>query len=463
MKRWMRIILALHLIALFLGIGLFAYMGYFSRFIADDYCFSIALRKGPFLNSLIFRYSNSAGGDRYTNILLFDLAERLGGMSGMRFFPAALIGLWTLGLIAWLLILRLPWDPWISVFLAAWLSFYALWQAPQRYQTLYWHSSSVTHFAPLAFAPSILAFLSWQIQSRRSSFWLDGLNALLFFLLGGFSEPPTAMLITALMLLWGSTYLPAGMPPAWRRWLFWPLLGLLVSMGVMILSPANSIRMDAPPPLPLFLWRVAIYPALFILDTLRTQPLPTLLTFLGPMLLFSLTANQELRLPAQRHRAWVLTLLLLALTYLLIAASFAPSAYGQSYPVARARFTGQVLMTAALTAGGLWLGLRLRPRPRLQSLMALALILMALYPLRAAWKMWQSELPLYQQRAAAWDARQARILSQIAEGRKEIIVEQIFNFQQVKELDSDPSHWVNRCAARYYGVESIRAIPASAP
>ncbi len=463
MKRWMRITLAFHLLTLFIGIGLFAYMGYFSRFIADDYCFSIELRKGPFLNSLISRYLKSAGGDRYTNILLFDLAERLGGMDGMRFFPAALIGLWTLGLIAWLLILRPPWDPWISLFLAAWLIFYALWQAPQRYQTLYWHSSSVTHFAPLAFAPPILAFLSWQIQSRSAGFWLDGLNALLFFLLGGFSEPPTAMLITAFGWMLGSTYIPGALPPAWRRWLFWPLLGLLASMSVMILSPANSVRMDAPPPLPLFLWRIAIYPALFILDTLRTQPLPTVLTFLGPMLLFSLTANQELRLQAQRRPAWVLILLLLALAYLLIAASFAPSAYGQSYPVARARFTGRVLMTAALTAGGLWLGLRLRPQPRLQSFMALALILIALYPLRATWKVWQSELPLYQQRAVAWDARQARILSQIAEGRKEIIVEQIFNFQQVKELDSDPRHWVNRCAALYYGVESIRAIPASSP
>ncbi len=461
MKRWMRATLTFHLLTLFIGIGLFAYMGYFSRFIADDYCFAIELRKATIWHPLISRYLTLS--DRYTNILFFDFAIRIAGMSGMRFFPAALIGLWTLSMIALLLTLRPSWDPWTSIFLATWVIFFSLWQAPQRYQTLYWYSSSVTHFAPIVFTPLGLTVLSWQVRNGVSSFWLDGVNAFLFFLLGGFSEPPTAMLITAFGLMLGSTYIPGGLPSAWRRRLFWSLAGLTMAMMVMLLSPANAIRMDEPPPLTLLLWRVVIYPALFIWDTLRTQPLPTLLTFLGPMLLFSLTANQELRLQAQRRPAWVPILLLLAITYLLIAASFAPSAYGQSYPVARARFTGRVLMTAALTAGGLWLGLRFRPQPRLQLLMALALILIALYPLRATWKMWQSELPLYQQRAAAWDAREAGILSQIAEGRKEIIVEQIFNFQQVKELDSDPRHWVNRCAALYYGVESIQAIPAGSP
>jgi len=28
-----------------------------------------------------------------------------------------------------------------------------------------------------------------------------------------------------------------------------------------------------------------------------------------------------------------------------------------------------------------------------------------------------------------------------------------------KELDTFETHWVNRCAANYYGVNSIRAIP----
>ncbi len=461
MRYSIRAILGFHLLALFLGIGLFAYMGYFSRFIADDYCFATELRQETVWRSLISRYLTLS--DRYTNVLLFDFATRMVGMDGMRFFPAALIGLWTLSMIAWLLVLRPSWDPWISVFLATWVIFYSLWQAPQRYQTLYWYSSSVTHFAPIAFTPLCLTALSWQVRAGLSRFWLDGLNAFLFFLLGGFSEPPTAMLITAFALMLGSTYLPGGLPPVWRRWLIWPLIGLITAMGVMIVSPANSIRMDAPPPLTLLLLRVTTYPAFFIWDTLLTQPIPTFLTLLGPTLLFSLTASEELRLKAQQYRAWKFMLLLLGITYLLIAASFAPSAYGQSYPMARARFTGRVLMTIALTLGGLWTGMRLQPRPFFRALMVFVLTLLAFYPLRAGWKMWQNELPLYQQRAAAWDARQARILSQIAEGRKEIVVAQIFNFQQVKELDSNPHHWVNRCAAQYYGVESIRAIPSSSP
>lgn len=462
--RW---ILILHAVSLFIGIFIFAYMGYFSRFIADDYCFASELQRAPLPQALLWRYQNVS--DRYTNILFFTLVERIGGMAGMRFFPAVLIALWTIGLFLWLHEMGrfwgIRWPSWIPAFLSFWLVFYALWQAPHRFQILYWYSSSVTHFAPLAFTPFLLTFLTWQArrtaEGGHGSFWLDTLNFLFAFLLGGFSEPPTAMLITAFALVLVITWI-VKKGHAWQRPLLWSLIGLASAMLLMILAPANSLRMDAPPPFSLLFFRTLRYPLDFIWDTLVTQPLPSLFTFTGPLLLFLLFKEPFAgSLPRARKARLLILLAILGMAYLFIAASFAPSVYGQSYPMARARFAARVVMTLALMLEGGLLGLILPVRRTTPA--ALLLLLLAFYPLRASLKMWQSELPTYQQRAVAWDARQAHLFQQIAEGKREIVIEQLNSFQQVKELDSNPRHWVNRCAANYYGVDSIRALPGYRP
>lgn len=462
--RW---ILIIHGLSLFIGVCLFAYMGYFSRFIADDYCFATELRRASLPQALLWRYQTTS--DRYTNILFFSLIERLGGMTGMRFFPALLIMLWTLGLFLWIRAMGrfwgIRWPSLMPTFLTLWLVFYALWQAPHRFQTLYWYSSSATHFAPLVFTPFLLTFLTWQArriaEGKQGSFWLNVLTILFSFLLGGFSEPPTAMLITAFTL--ALLLIRLGKKGfAWQSPLCWSWIGLSGAMLIMILAPANSLRMDAPPPFSLFFLRTLRFPLDFIWDTLVTQPLPSLLTFTGPFLLFLLFKEPvDSLLPRTNRKRLLIMLAIGAMAYLLIAASFAPSVYGQSYPIARARFTARVVMTAALMLEGILFSLIFPVRGT--TLATLLLLLLAFYPLRASLKMWQTELPEYQQRAAAWDARQEHLLQQITEGKKEIIIEQLNGFQQVKELDSNPRHWVNRCAAKYYGVNAIQAIPGYRP
>jgi hypothetical protein len=39
-----------------------------------------------------------------------------------------------------------------------------------------------------------------------------------------------------------------------------------------------------------------------------------------------------------------------------------------------------------------------------------------------------------------------------------LIIIQFDGLEGVKELDVNANHWVNRCAAKYYKVDSIRAI-----
>jgi len=89
------------------------------------------------------------------------------------------------------------------------------------------------------------------------------------------------------------------------------------------------------------------------------------------------------------------------------------------------------------------------------ALAALAVLLMAY--LGTLFPSVYDKLPLYQARAVAWDTRQQLILQEKAAGQSDIIIPAFDSIFGITELGSNPDNWVNRCAAWYYGVESITA------
>jgi hypothetical protein len=151
-------------------------------------------------------------------------------------------------------------------------------------------------------------------------------------------------------------------------------------------------------------------------------------------------------------------ILLLFLTYLFIAASFAPSVYGQSYPVPRARFIARVLMTVALLAEGGLLGTLVAQKPAyLRRFARFALLILALYPLRTAQRV-SAEIPVYQQRAAAWDLRESEIRALKKDGERDLVV-RFLSKERIQDLGDRAGFRLNRCASVLYGVESIIAVP----
>ena len=91
---------------------------------------------------------------------------------------------------------------------------------------------------------------------------------------------------------------------------------------------------------------------------------------------------------------------------------------------------------------------------------AVLLGLTALYPLRAAW-LTLADVPAYRQRATLWDLREAYILRRINEGETDLVIPEFPGIYGIKESDVRKDHWINKCAAKYYGVNSIRTIPMS--
>jgi hypothetical protein len=467
-------LLPIGVIATAIPLALYGYLGTFSRYGSDDYCLSAFYLQGNLINAMIQRYITSTS--RYTNIIFIGLADKLFGWHNVAILPALMLTLFVSGIYLLLKeigeILQLGWSRLLVIFLSLLVVYFSVAQAPNLYETLYWRAGMTSHFAPLVFIPFFGIFLLKQIrkvQGGSASLWVQAVCFMIPFVIGGLSEPPTAFMITLLFLAVVAAWWWSDI--RYRRsvlvLLIWSLLGAMAALIIMALAPANSLRMQtAPPGLVELAFRIIYYPSYFIVDTLRAFPVPTLVSIILPALLFYVKyayVSQNLSRQA-RNRLGILMSVVLLLTYLFIAAGFAPSAYGQSYPVPRARFIGRVLMTAALITEGALLGTlasQLRSNPfqsaALHAFATLALVALMLYPLRAAWRMF-GEIPVYQERAAAWDARESEIKTLKAEGEKDLVV-RFLSEERMQDLGDHKGFRLNRCAATLYGVNSIVAVP----
>ena len=141
--------------------------------------------------------------------------------------------------------------------------------------------------------------------------------------------------------------------------LAYALAGSVAGFLVMFFAPGKAYRLGTPPTVDVFILRTLRFPLEFLMDTLRSAPIPTLFLFcVSGVVVFC--AVQVYKLPVPRFGVIVLRMaIVLIVMYILIATSFAPSVYGQSYPIARARFVGYLFFNIAvlLTGGfiGMWL------------------------------------------------------------------------------------------------------------
>ena len=461
------------IVTTFLTLGLYGYLGSFSRYGSDDYCLSaFFLRDGNLFSRMVERYINDSS--RYTNILFIGLVDEILGWYNVAILPGSMLALFTLGFYLLLneIVQFVPmrWSRGLSLYCAGLIVFFTVLQAPNLYETLYWRAGMTSHFAPLVFLPFLGVFLLREIRITKESvhlLWVRIVGFLSAFVLGGFSEPPTAMLITILAV--------AIMTGWWRGdfrtrqstliLLTWTLAGALLALMTLALAPANSLRLgNSQPGLYELASKTMSYPLLFILDEFHKYPLPTIITMLLPGLLFYLEyvhLSQTLSREARVRLGFLLPAIII-LGYVLIAATFAPSVYGQNYPVARARFAGRLILTCALMINGAVLGILLTALRTIflsSSLMhgitILGLLLLSLYPLRAASRLFV-EIPEYKQRAIMWDQRDANMRAMEKEGIRNLIVP-FLPREITQDLGDRSTFRLNRCASLLYGVDSIVA------
>jgi hypothetical protein len=456
-------------VLVFLGrIALFAYAGSFARYWADDYCYSAVARDSGLLGSIWDWYR--ASGNRFSTILMVSISEWF-GPHAIRFVPMLVLLAWTAGWSFFLarLARALGWrgaGRWVALAALAQV-FYAVLLAPDRLQSVYWRMGTLHYTFPLAL---LLTNLGWLLGYwQRGNRWPLALaSGGLAFLAGGFSETFAAFQTGLLALLLAAGLIGRGRRDGSRASLpLGALVGSLLAMGVMALSPSNAWRQAAmpPPANPIDLITYSLrYAADFSYYSLHGQPLP-ILVFSATIALISYLALAQH--PRRIAAAWALAgiPLSLVLGYGLIVCCVAPSAYaGLLYPAGRAlmpaRFAFLLGLSGAAicTAAALFAWTQPRRPQRWKLLATLLLLAACAYPMRAL-PLQRAEIAQMQVKAERFDQRDAQIRAARAQGITNIQVQEVDVVQSLEDLGPDVDAWVNVCARAYYQVSGIWALP----
>lgn len=475
------LVAALFVAALSAALLAFAYIGLFTRYMADDYCAAVAVRGDGFLGSQLDWYGGWTGRFSFSFVLA---AAESAGPAIVPFLPAAALACWLPGAV-WsayrvALLVRRPRPLLTSLVIGELVVFATINGAHNIAQSLYWQSGMLTYVPPLVLFTLYVAVacrgLERRLKGRAATPELLACG-LLAFVAGGFSESYALLQVGALTLALAACYKYA--PGALRRAALPPvaagLSGALLAACVVVLAPGNAVRMGyfpAPPGL-IKLSAVSLYDAAgFIAYTVYLSPLTTVMAVALPALL-SFHAGREhpdLGRGLDRGRRARLLLLPPLIAFALIFLCTVPAVYGTSgFLPERARLIPQfVLVCAAVCWGclaGIILSERFRARRHVTSRApaAAVLILLLLPPLAAA----RRTLALAagaRAAAAAWDEMDRDLRAAGGRGDTDVTAAPVEDMEKrlgaarnELQIERDAGNVKNRCVASYYGIKSVRA------
>jgi hypothetical protein len=452
------------ILAVTAALAIYAYFGIFTRYMGDDYCLLLDLHTGNVFTSSWYKYLLKS--NRFSNLFVLAFWEFF--PKNIAYVPALHILFWALGLY-WLLTelnklfgskIETP----VRLFAAETIILFSFYTAPNVFQILYWRPGQVSYLTPILIFTFIAAWLVKLVREGRSSRLLTAVFAFLAFFNGGLSETLGVLHISILVLAIACVYFLDRSPrrkPALTL-MTALLVGAILAVVVMFLSPANEVRINdenGPPSLMIVLFRDVRFSLHFLRESLTGLPLPiaALLTLSGLFSYLFFSGGEKGRLDPRFH--WVF-LLIPFLLYGLVFAAFAPSSYGQSYPLERVRFPAHYLLVLALAAFGICAGYVLS-FIKLSSFLRYAAVTFAFIALLYPFWMTRQPLSTYADRrlfAQRWDEREQLIYELKASGEQDLVIPGLDGYEGTKELDVRPYFWVNMCAAQFYDVNSITAF-----
>ncbi len=465
--------------SMMIPLGVHAYLGGFTRYIADDFCTLGTLRRLGFIGSQVNWYENWSG--RFSFTFIVNLTQ-LAGPKLTPILPALALALWLL--VVTCLILR--WQRWLrttaSIILAFALSgmviFATLEGSPNVYQSLYWQTGMLTYTLPLILLTVYLGWLLFYedgLPDKIPPSWAIPASGVATFVFGGFSETyvsvQTALLIALFIL--SSIMLEGKKRRQVNAFLGAGILGSLLAMLVIVIAPGNLIRRGLMPPSPdpLELIKKSLYDVyIFSVISFRRQPYIVALSVILPTLVGFLTyqgssLNKPLRLGGWAR--WLCPLVVIpVLTAGLILASIMPSEYAiSSYPDGRVLIMPVYFLFLGLTLWGLSLGYRLRSLiviQRASILLTASLVLgIAVCALGAfgyiSARALTDEIPAARQYSQAWDKRDQTLKTFTGDQDDIIPVPSLRHMGFLAEIGYNPDEWINRCVAQAYGVHAVVA------
>lgn len=479
--RRLQIFLWIIVFLLYLALAGIAYLGTFTRFLADDFCTAgsvIHLGLGGMLSQWYYNWTG-----RFSFIIVAGLFE-LGGPKIAGWLPAFTIFLWLFG-SWWTLLpiikrLNLSHPRLLALITAGLLLLVLFSSIPNLYQSFFWQVGMVTYSLPLV----VLTF-SIGIILR---YWLERTDLLLAcitlfilsFIGGGFDEAFSAMQVTLFTI---SCLVALGMGEGAMRRRLLPvlgatLLGSLVAMVLVIIAPGNQVRLQ-------MVGSQGVHPDLLRIITFSTRnmafifgkffiktPLWAAVSIIPPFIagwLSPITGPSiVLGEPSKSiwKRKWVVCMFVAAgMAIVLVISACAPVVYAlNAYPDDRVIIVPQfIIVTSAIGLSSV-LGMGLRklgflPDPvnhkNLAHILKAGILAVILIATSFSINLSTVKIPNFRAFARNWDETSAFIQQAVTTGQTEITVRKGSISFGVADLTADPNFYVNSCMATYYNVSKI--------
>ena len=462
-------------LALFLaGVGLFAYLGYFNRDWADDWCYNADFKNLGFLETVAgYAYNVTYTPSRYSVTIFAGLLYAFGTLGTQLMTPLTVI-FWVAGLaylfynVAGMVGYRL--SKWLVVLAAAVIVYFSIYLSPHIYQSLYWRTGMLTYATPLVFLPWIFVYITEQSKREKPSSILTAFIFVLALLGGGFSEASCTVLVSTLGLYTLIAGIGYRQKRPWAVKTFVPalvaLVGAMLAMVLLVFAPTTQVRAERygePAGLvELFLLLYQFTYAFFVLSLKDVQNiLLILMSIFSGFLFFPSQVKTD-----KPVKPLLLAALVSLLTIFLVAASLAPSAYVERGPPAdRTIIIPRFIAVFGFVLAGWLMGLALREMFTAKWLEMLVVVLLLasyafpLYSLKVA----AEKVPVYAQRTRQWDARESAIRAALADGEERVDVFAIDGLPVGGIRDFDPQgktgFWITKCAQNYYGINLRVLLP----
>ena len=462
-------------------LSLYAYLGRYARYVADDYTLSNGLHARGYWTSQIWEYLHWTG--RFAYIAALDAALSLNEVFA-RLLPGLMVVIWVLT-IAVAIKLMVPRVGRLACLgLASGIVFITLHVTPSPFLSLYWMAGSLEYTLPLVLGSVLVALVASRRGAGRLQVVVAGLVA---FVAGGFNEAYAYCQLVGLVFMLLATAVIAS--PGLRRsrpLLLSSLVGAALSLALLAAAPGNGARFTVITQIigtrPSFvdLPGVTIGFAGQFFNDVFVAHWSSLLAIGGLAALLAARTPPSLSAP-RPGRELLLVLLVVVAAMAAIVGSFAPTAYveariaptyGQIVPVfigvcaiaVVGWATGCYARTLFARYGDSW---KIDPKWRSLTAATASVVLacvVATIPIHNAISIWEDRGALNAY-AATKDAQAALAHAAGAAGKPSVTVPStnviahlgVFSHPIYEEMLPDPKWWINVGEATYYGVGSIRA------
>ncbi len=469
-------ILILLILTFFIVILMHGYIGSYSRYIADDYCTSGKLATLGFWPAQLFWFNNWTG--RFSFTFFVSLIE-LFDSNIVMFLPTIFI--FMILISGYFLIYSIIKNIQIynrrilALLLTVGIIFTTFFTLPNIGQNLYWMTGAVTYLFPINFVFILYGLLFLFREKLPFQRWFGNIffGLFIFFLavlVNGFSEVLSVLQIVILSLIILFLFLKQRFESIKSLWMI-ALIGSIIGLIFMVSAPGNEIRLSQHPPNPgllTFLYNsfryFFIYIILWFVKNINIiWPISSLMIFITYYVKTHFYYGKEIS-----YNYFIkYSFMIISGLIILIFFSFLPSAWATAgAPETRVLIFPTFLLVFLINFVSIIIGLLFQEiitiKVNYKKTLSLIIGLSSIYfliavPINEARQVYLLK-PEAMTFATRWDEREIQIREKIKANETHLIVKMIpTNLMELEYLQTNSTHWINICAAEYYGVDSISA------